>query len=252
MSRVYAREARLLEARERDYVESFDATLVIAESEASCVRQFAPRGAARVHVIGNGVDTDYFDPGTSWDDPYPRDVGRIVFTGAMDYRANVDGVVWFANAVLPLIRRRSDRVLFTIVGTRPAPDVAALASVCVEVTGRVADVRPYLAHADVVVAPLRIARGVQNKVLEALAMAKHVVATPLAMQGLGRSSSALVSTATEPQPFADAVLDAHDRPRIVNAAGRAAVLERFSWQGAVTQLQGMFRPAVPSGIARAS
>ena len=252
MSRVYAREARLLEAREREYVESFDATLVIAESEAACVRQFAPSGAPRIHVIGNGVDTDYFDPSRRSDDPYPPGTQRIVFTGAMDYRANIDGVVWFATEILPLIRRRTSQVLFAIVGARPSAEVSALASDHVQVTGRVADVRPYLAHSDVVVAPLRIARGVQNKVLEALAMAKHVVATPLAMQGLGRVLAGLTATASSPQQFADSVLDALDRPGLVNAAGRECVSERFSWRGAVTQLQDLFLDSASTGIACAS
>ena len=126
LSQVYAREARLLEQREREYVEGFDATLVIAETEAASVRQFAPRGASRVHVIGNGVDTTYFDPALQWDDPYPAGVQRIVFTGAMDYRANVDGVVWFVAEVLPRILRRTDRVQLAIVGARPSAEVVAL------------------------------------------------------------------------------------------------------------------------------
>jgi sugar transferase (PEP-CTERM/EpsH1 system associated) len=252
MSRVYAREARLLEAREREYVEGFDATLVIAESEAACVRRFAPRGAPRVHVIGNGVDTAYFDPAHGGTDPYPAETRRIVFTGAMDYHANVDAVTWFATEVLPLVRRRAGRVRFAIVGARPVPQVSALASDHVLVTGRVPDVRPYLAHADVVVAPLRIARGVQNKVLEALAMARHVVATPLAMQGLGRVLTGLVETASSPPQFAEAVLAGLDRRPVANAAARDCVIEQYGWHGAVERLLDVLSGPDRTGIARAS
>jgi sugar transferase (PEP-CTERM/EpsH1 system associated) len=252
MSRVYAREARLLEQREREYVERFDATVVIAETEAASVRQFAPRGADRVHVIGNGVDTAFFDPAMRWDDPYPRDTRRIVFTGAMDYRANIDAVTWFANEILPLVSTRID-VQFAIVGARPAPAVLALASDSVRVTGRVDDVRPYLQHADVVVAPLRIARGVQNKVLEALAMAKHVVATPVAMQGLGGPAKGLAATASSEALFADLVVEALSRPRIVAAAARACVSEHFSWDANVARLQDVIVPRQrPLHVARAS
>jgi sugar transferase (PEP-CTERM/EpsH1 system associated) len=253
MSRVYAREARLLEQREREYVEGFDATLVIAESEAASVRQFAPRGAARVHVIGNGVDTGFFDPALHWADPYPDDVRRIVFTGAMDYRANVDGVAWFAGEILPRISGRVGRVQFVVVGARPAPEVLALASDQVRVTGRVDDVRPYLHHADVVVAPLRIARGVQNKVLEALAMAKHVVATPAAMQGLGREARALAAIASSEALFADLVVEALSQPRIVAATARACVAEHFSWDASLARLHDVIAAQQPPlDIARAS
>jgi sugar transferase (PEP-CTERM/EpsH1 system associated) len=253
MSRVYAREARLLEQHEREYVEGFDATLVIAETEAASVRQFAPRGAARVHVIGNGVDASYFDPATLRDDPYPDGVRRIVFTGAMDYRANIDGVTWFANEILPRILGRLDRVQFVIVGARPAEEVLALASQHVRVTGRVDDVRPYLQHADVVVAPLRIARGVQNKVLEALAMAKHVIATPVAMQGLGRAAKGLAATASSESLFADLVVEALAKPRIVAAAARDCVAEHFSWDASVAKLHDVIAARQASlDIARAS
>jgi len=252
MSQVYAREARLLEQREREYVEGFDATLVIAETEAASVRQFAPRGASRVHVIGNGVDTTYFDPALQWDDPYPAGVQRIVFTGAMDYRANVDGVVWFVAEVLPRILRRTDRVQLAIVGARPSAEVVALGSSHVQVTGRVDDVRPYLRHADLVVAPLRIARGVQNKVLEALAMAKHVVATPVAMHGLGRAAQGLAATASSAPLFADLVVEALARPRTIAATARAFVTEHFSWEANVARLQDVLVAREPLNIARAS
>jgi len=203
-------------------------------------------------VIGNGVDTTYFDPALQWEDPYPAGVQRIVFTGAMDYRANVDGVVWFVAEVLPRILRRTERVQLAIVGARPSAEVVALGSSHVQVTGRVDDVRPYLQHADLVVAPLRIARGVQNKVLEALAMAKHVVATPIAMHGLGRAVQGLAATASSAPLFADLVVEALARPRTIAATARAFVTEHFSWEANVARLQDVLVAREPLNIARAS
>ena len=132
----------------------------------------------------------------------------VVFTGAMDYHANVDAVRWFAEAALPSIRAAMPDAIFAIVGSNPAPPVRALAGADgVLVTGRVADIRPYLAHAAVVVAPLRIARGVQNKVLEALAMARPVVATANAVQGIPGAAQAGVCVRDAAEGLAAAVIE---------------------------------------------
>jgi sugar transferase (PEP-CTERM/EpsH1 system associated) len=252
MNLVYAREARLLEQRERRYVESFDATVVIADVEADIVRRFAPRGAARVHVVANGVDTGYFDPALSYADPYLAGRARIVFTGAMDYRANVDAVAWFANEVLPLVTAIRPDAEFAIVGARPAAEVLELGRRAnVRVTGRVADVRPYLAHADVVVAPLRLARGVQNKVLEAMAMAKPIVATPAAVQGIGADASSVVSTATTAREYADLVLQALGGPRREISPARQRVVQGFGWDANVARIAALLTPS-SEPLARAS
>ena len=117
--------------------------------------------------------------------PISAGVHTLVFTGAMDYWANVDAVEWFARKVFPEIRAQLPKVEFHIVGARPTAAVVALASLPgVTVTGSVPDVRPFLAHASLVVAPLRIARGIQNKVLEAMAMEKIAVVSPQAMAGI--------------------------------------------------------------------
>jgi len=240
MNLVYAREARLLEQRERRYVETFDATVVIADTEAEIVRQFAPRGAARVHVVVNGVDTDYFNPADNWPDPYPAEAARIVFTGAMDYRANIDAVTWFAREILPRVTSERRDALFMIVGARPAPEVLALArDPSVRVSGRVEDVRPYLANADVVVAPLRIGRGVQNKVLEAMAMAKPIVATPVALQGLGTAAADVVLAASSERQYAELVVQALATRRAQVPAARARVIDRFGWGASLARLSAL-------------
>ena len=228
---IYAREARLLERCERRAALEFDATLVSAEPEAELLARVVPEAGARVRVLANGVDTAYFDPSQSWSNPFPGARRPVVFTGAMDYYANVDAVRWFAEAILPEIRATLPAALFAIVGSNPAPQVRALARAeQVLVTGRVDDIRPYLAHAAVVVAPLRIARGVQNKVLEALAMARPIVATPNAVQGIPAAEHAGICVCDDAGEFAAAVVE-QLRADSESAAtrGRHFVLERHAW-----------------------
>ncbi|HKJ72016.1 MAG TPA: TIGR03087 family PEP-CTERM/XrtA system glycosyltransferase [Gammaproteobacteria bacterium] len=183
---VYRREARRLLAYERRCAAAFDHTVLVSPAEAALFLRLAPEAAGRVRVAGNGVDTDYFAPRPDLPDPYPAGAEPLVFTGAMDYWANADAVSWFAEAVLPRVRARHPQAAFYVVGTRPGEAVQRLARLPgVRVTGGVPDIRPYLAHARLAVAPMRVARGIQNKVLEAFAMAKPVLATGAALDGLG-------------------------------------------------------------------
>jgi sugar transferase (PEP-CTERM/EpsH1 system associated) len=174
---LYRREARGVRALERRAVEHFDAVILVSQAEVAALGIASPK----VHAIGNGVDIDYFQPR-----PRPADASpNLVFTGSMDYRPNVEGVCWFAKEVWPQLKRKVPDLVFTVVGRDPAPAVKALAGQPgIVVTGTVPDVRPYLAAASVVVVPLLIARGIQNKILEAMAMGKAVVASPLAIEGL--------------------------------------------------------------------
>jgi sugar transferase (PEP-CTERM/EpsH1 system associated) len=253
---IYRREARLLERCERRATLAFDAVLVSAEPEAVLLRRIAPEAAERVRVLANGVDAGYFDPSGSWPNPYPAGRRPVVFTGAMDYHANIDAVRWFTEAVLPSIRAAMPDAFFAIVGANPASQVRALArDKGVLVTGRVADIRPYLAHAAVVVAPLRIARGIQNKVLEALAMARPVVATANAVQGIPGATQAGVCVRNDGPGLAAAVIErlAPDVPSADD--GRRLVLERYAWQtqvDVVAELLLRSAPARPDAIAARS
>ena len=157
-------------------------------------------------------------------------------TGTMDYRPNVEGAVWFASSVFPLIRARKPDAKFYVVGARPTGTVKALASKNVVVTGTVDDVRPYLAHAAAVVAPLQLARGVQNKVLEGMAMAKPVIATSPAVQALEVSSGLELWVADQPMQFAQAVLGAMEAPSQTTAAGRRYVERHHDWGTNLGQL----------------
>jgi sugar transferase (PEP-CTERM/EpsH1 system associated) len=185
MSWLYRREADRLLAFERRMATEFDATVFVSKEEAALFRGLAPESAAKTTYRIQGVDSDYFDPAVEHADPYPRAAPVLVFTGAMDYWPNVDAVTWFTEQALPRIRAAVPDAVFCIVGRHPAPAVQKLASQAgILVTGGVPDVRPYLAHARAAALPLRIARGIQNKVLEAMSMQLPVIATPGAMTGI--------------------------------------------------------------------
>ncbi len=231
LSWVYRREASTLFDFERRVAAAFDAATFVSDAEADHFSRLAPECAARVFGFSNGVDTDYFDPVQVNVSPYGPAERVVVFTGAMDYWANVDAVVWFAEEVFPAVRAQIPEARFYIVGARPAAAVQALGrKPGVVVTGAVADIRPYLAHAALAVAPLRIARGIQNKVLEAMAMAKPTVVSPQALEGIVAEVGRELLLAHDAAAFAAhtiAQLIAPD-PAIGRAA-RARVLADYSW-----------------------
>ena len=176
LSWLYRRESRQLLAFERQIAQLADQSFFVTQRESMLFCELAPECAARVSTISNGVDADYYAPDAARPSPFIEEpIAPIVFTGAMDYWPNVDAVIWFAREALPLIRRQLPGVRFIVVGRNPPAAVQALASGEITVTGTVVDVRPYLQHAGVVVAPLRVARGIQNKILEAMAMERPVV-----------------------------------------------------------------------------
>lgn len=230
---VYAREARTLAALETRTVQACAAAIVISEAEADLLAKVAGCPRERVDVVRNGVDLAYWNPGApavlSQPSPFRADEKALVFTGAMDYWANADAVAWFAKEVLPRVRAVEPAARFWIVGSNPAAAVQQLAGPHVTVTGRVDDVRPYLAHATVAVAPLRVARGVQNKVLEAMGMARPLVATPAALQGLGAVEAAGLGVGDTAAEVAAAVLEALRQGGAAPAL-REFVASHFGWE----------------------
>lgn len=251
---LYRREARRLAVYERRVAAGFDATLFVSEAERACFLRPAPQLAERVFALPNGVDTDYFRPGAV----DRRDLGSaaIVFTGAMDYRPNADAVIWFAREVLPRVRAVVADATFTIVGARPATEVMALARLPgVRVTGRVPDVRPYLAGARVAVAPLHIARGIQNKVLEAMAMGCPVVGTPAALEGIDARHGVELRSADGGEAFAMAVTDLlRNRAEAarLGAAARECVVSHYKWEVVGTRLVTLLKGKSPAPAAAAS
>jgi len=232
LSQLYRREARHLLDYERRVAQQFDGATFISNAEAALFQRLAPMARHKVGFFSNGVDADYFSPQRAQCDPYPAGSPVLVFTGAMDYWPNVEAVQWFARRVMPPLRLQFPSLNFYIVGTRPAPQVRALARLPgVIVTGAVPDVRPYLAHAALAVAPLRIARGVQNKVLEAMAMQKTVVASPQAIEGISAVPGSEVVVARDAGEFIDQLtrlLTGKADLRLGQAA-RRRILQDYCW-----------------------
>ena len=239
MNLVYRYEARQLLRYERQVARDYDASLFVSAPEAELFRRLAPESSPKIGYFSNGVDTDYFSPDLAHASPYPAGERALVFTGAMDYWPNIDAVKWFAAEVFPALRQRFADVRFYIVGSRPAPAVQALAQQDgIVVTGTVPDVRPYIAHAAAAVAPLRIARGVQNKVLEAMAMATAVVVSPQALEGIDAAPGAEVVLADGAEAFAQAVTRVLGEDDLaLRARARERVERLYSWPSNLANIE---------------
>lgn len=257
LHRLYARESRALLTLERRVAMLFERSLFVSQEEADVFLRAAPETAGRVGYFQNGVDLDYFNPARVFAKPFAAEATPIVFTGTMDYRPNVEGVEWFAHEIFPSVRRNHPNAEFWIVGSYPSARVTKLAQKsAIHVTGRVTDVRPYLAHANCVVAPLHIARGLQNKVLEAMAMARPVVATPAACEGLSAKAGRDLLLAESPDAFASAVssIVAGGLPDLGRQA-RICVDADYNWSRNLKVLDELFqgvagRLGVPQGDQR--
>ncbi len=202
LSWIYKREYRLLRAFEVASINTAAQTLMISEEEADLIRPYG-QPARPITAMPNGVDPERFYPRPSPAEGAPP---TVIFTGAMDYPPNVSAVLWFAETCWPAVRRVLPDAEFVIAGAPVAPAVARLAQVDgITVTGRVPDMLPYLHRADAAIAPIDIARGVQNKVLEALACAVPVVATPEAATGLPLPHPSALMSCPRGNAFAEAV-----------------------------------------------
>jgi sugar transferase (PEP-CTERM/EpsH1 system associated) len=252
LSWLYAREGRTLAAWERRVACDFDATLLVSNAEARLLQQRVPDAADKISAFENGVDAGYFSPVGAYANPCAAGVKSIVFTGAMDYWPNIDAVVWFAETIFPQLKRAYPEAQFSIVGSRPAQAVRELARQSgVVVTGSVPDVRPYLAHAVCAVAPLRIARGVQNKVLEAMAMARPVVATREAAEGIHAEAGKEFDLAPDAAAFIAAVsrhLAAPDDT--MGRAARLGILRYYDWERNLSAIDRVLQSDVATTIKK--
>lgn len=227
-------EYRKVRRAEQRAWQVFDGCIVTSERELPEVRRFTQ--GRPLAVVPNGVDVDHFAP----QDEIPT--SGLVFTGLMRYRPNVDAMAYFVREVLPLIHRSRPDVTLTIVGWGVNEEVRALLGPRVLATDRVPDVRPYLAAAAVVVAPIRIGGGTRLKVLEALAAAKPLVSTSLACEGLGLVDGRHLLIADGAEQFADAVLRLLSNPRLgdrLAEEGRRSVASRYSWEACAGQLDDL-------------
>ncbi len=241
LSWVYKRENRALLAYDRWVAGVVDASVFVSKAESDLFRALAPECADKISFIENGIYSDFFSPERTYISPF-NGGPVLVFTGAMDYWPNINAVKWFVKKVLPLVRSRIPKVEFFIVGGNPTTEVQGLQrQPGVSVTGRVDDVRPYIAHSDVVVVPLRIARGVQNKLLEGMAMGKAVVATPQAVEGIDAHPGTELLMGETAETFAGAVIEAMDErvSKRLGAAARSRMTRDFDWGAKMAVLDNL-------------
>jgi sugar transferase (PEP-CTERM/EpsH1 system associated) len=235
---LHRREAAKLFAFERETAARADLSLFVSEAEAKLFRHRAGLPNADIRALSNGVDLDFFRPGAMpAEAPHPL----IVFAGQMDYAPNVDAAGWFAREVLPSVAGAT----FAIVGRNPAASLKALVSDRILVTGEVPDVRPWLAAANVVAAPLRVARGVQNKVLEAMAAGRPVVASPAAFEGIEAEPGRDLIVADGAEAQAKAITDLLADPAraaAIGASARRRMEEAYRWEARLAPLAALVGP----------
>ena len=228
---------------EADLCRRADHVIAVSEADAEALRQLVP--GLNPTVIPNGVDVSAYDPRTP---PAPgMQDGALVFTGKMDFRPNVDAMVWFAEEVLPRVRQQAPHAHLWIVGQRPHPRLAPLRNdPAVTLTGYVEDTRPYIAGATVYIAPLRIGGGTRLKLLEAMAMEKAIVATRLGAEGYEVRDGGELLLADDAEAFAAAVLsllaDAERRAALGRAA-RRFVESRYDWRVLAPRIERLYEQA---------
>jgi sugar transferase (PEP-CTERM/EpsH1 system associated) len=240
---IYRMEAKRLASYEHKVAHSFDAAVLVSDREAAFLRSRMLQNDA-ILAVENGVDLDYFAPYPS---VWHRTEGSpctLVFCGLMDYYPNEDAMVWFVHHVFPVIREATKDAQLLIVGARPSKAVLQLSRIQgVTVTGKVDDVRPYVQSADISIAPIRVARGVQNKVLEAMAMAKPVVATQQAVEGIrARAGKDLLVVPDDPHAFASGVTSLwQDAELAGNMArhARSTMMASYSWEEQLKPLHAL-------------
>jgi glycosyltransferase involved in cell wall biosynthesis len=232
-----------------------DAVLAVADEDRATLGGLAP--AARIGVVPNGVDCEHFSRAALERERTGRLAfagPAIVFSGTLDFRPNVDALVWFARSVLPLLRARRPDLHLLAVGRRPAPALQALAqSGLLTLTGEVADARPYIAGAAVYIVPMRMGGGVRLKLLEALSLEAPVVSTSMGAEGVaGLRDGEHCLLADDPAAFAEQVvrlLDDTALARRLSAAGRALVREHYDWSVIVPRLDAIYQSIGAAAIA---
>lgn len=241
MRQVYRREWRTLLAFETRLAAACDQNVFCTQLEERLFREQIPGRPSS--VLRMGVELDHFTPRPELAEP-----GHVMFCGVMDYLPNVDACTWFAREILPMVRRQVPDARFTIVGAHPAPQVRKLAELeGVEVTGFVDDTRTWLHRAAVSVAPLRIARGIQNKVLEAMGMGLPIVGTSSATQGVAAREGTdylVADTAEEIAEDVCGLLRDRERARELGSSARAFVEEHYDWERIMDGLAGILASSV--------
>jgi sugar transferase (PEP-CTERM/EpsH1 system associated) len=254
VSMFYEFEQRQVLALEKRAAAVSDQVLFVSKAEEDTFVRLAPELGGRVRYMENGVDGDRFNPAIAFSNPFGPECSAVVFTGAMNYRPNVDAVCWFAREVFPAVRRACAHAQFWIVGGNPAASVRRLSRrPGIKLAHRVPDVRPYLAHARCAVAPLRIARGIQNKVLEAMAMGKPVVLTPAAFEGLSAIPDRELLVASDPASFARHVIGILQNPtNPIGVAARSRIERDYCWEKNLEVLDALYQQSAAAVSLHAS
>lgn len=249
-----AREGRLLRAEEARLARRADVSLLVSDEEAALfAARLSPtdRAACDVRALRNGIDSQRFDPNTVQPEPRLLDCSgpRLIFTGQMDYAPNIAAAQRAIERLMPLIRAVMPDATFHVVGRNPPEALLALNGVNgSRVWGEVDDIRTWLAGADLALVPLELARGVQNKALEAMAMCLPVVLTPSAATGIGASHGQHLIVADDDDALAKAVLTLARDPKqagLVGQQARAHVVGTLSWQATMAPLAAMLGGAEP-------
>ncbi|QQE13797.1 glycosyltransferase [Planctomycetota bacterium] len=254
---IYKRESKLLRQIELGQHDNIDALTVVSPAELETYQQLKQNHIAtspthnsitathmsgfhskglRAFSVTNGVDLDFFKPTP---DPGPNNF-NIAFTGVLDYKPNIDAVIWFATQVMPTLRSRIPQASFTVIGKRPTQAVLDLHEYQnTQVLGEVPDIRPHLQSAAVIVAPLKIAPGVQNKILEAMATQRTVVCTPAAAKGIDAMIGRDLHTAKTAMEYVDLIqrLLTYPEERIaISKSARHCVEQTYDWSAVLTPL----------------
>ena len=242
MNRLYLLEQHLLRQYECRIQAEFDRTVLISADEVKLFHSFCSNLDGPT-IISNGVDLDFFDASSSAREDAETKHPVIVFTGAMDYHVNVKGVLWFVGNVWPALRQQLPTLELYVVGSNPVQELINLGKQPgIIVTGFVEDIRTYYERADVCIAPLHMGRGVQNKVLEAMAMSRAVVSTTRANAGIQGVSGEHLLVADEADEFRTAVLSLlndHEKRKRLASNARQFVVDHFNWDHNMQKLQDL-------------
>ena len=234
MSLVYGTEGRRLRKVECRLAETCERLLVVSDAECELFRAFCPTD--RITAVSNGVDYEYFAPQSGT----PSEPHSCAFVGVMNYKPNADGAIWFAQNVWPGLRQQYPDAKFYVVGKSPTPEVEALNSIAgIQVTGSVPDVRPWLMRSTCAVVPLQIARGVQNKVLEAMACGRPVICSPEPLKGLAAEPGVHLLRADKADDWITSlsrVFDDKQLQQTLGEAGMKCVQQNYSWSSVLALL----------------
>ena len=233
---VFKREYEKMRSAELDYLRRSMHVLTVSDTDTAFFAK--DLSSAKITTIPTGVDIDYFQPADG------EEPDSLVFTGSMDWMPNEDGILYFVDAILPLIRKQRPNVKLWVVGRRPGKKIQALAESDpgIVVTGRVDDIRPSIAKGTVYVVPLRVGGGTRLKIFEAMAMGKAVVSTTIGAEGLPVTNGSDIVLADEPKFFADEVcrlLDSPGERKRIGVAARRLVEEKYSWAAVARHVESV-------------